>query len=43
MWFVVIFFQCKSPSIIDFYGAFFKENQIFMCTEFMDGMHRLFT
>ena len=32
-------FQCKSVSIIDFYGAFFKENQIYMCTEFMDGKY----
>ena len=30
-------FQCNSSVIIGFYGAFFQENQISMCTEFMDG------
>lgn len=30
-------FQCHSPSIIGFYGAFFVENRISICTEFMDG------
>lgn len=29
--------KCHSPVIISFYGAFFRENQIFICTEFMDG------
>lgn len=29
--------KCHSPVIISFYGAFFLENQIFICTEFMDG------
>ncbi len=32
-----ILVRCKTPSIIGFYGAFFRENQIFMCTELMDG------
>ena len=35
---VLCTFQCKSDSIIGFYGAFFKENNIYMCTEYMDGM-----
>ena len=30
-------FQCESPNIIGFYGAFFIENRISICTEFMDG------
>ena len=30
-------FQCESPNIIGFYGAFFLENRISICTEFMDG------
>ena len=30
-------FQCNSPAIIGFYGAFFIENRISICTEFMDG------
>lgn len=29
--------KCHSPSIIGFYGAFFVENRISICTEFMDG------
>ncbi|GAB1605177.1 specificity mitogen-activated kinase kinase 5-like [Argonauta hians] len=29
--------QCHSPAIIGFYGAFFVENRISICTEFMDG------
>ncbi|XP_031563744.1 dual specificity mitogen-activated protein kinase kinase 5-like [Actinia tenebrosa] len=32
-----ILFQCSSPYIIEFYGAFFIENRISMCTEYMDG------
>ncbi|EDO40740.1 predicted protein [Nematostella vectensis] len=32
-----ISFQCASPYIIEFYGAFFVENRISMCTEYMDG------
>ncbi|XP_012558557.2 dual specificity mitogen-activated protein kinase kinase 5 isoform X1 [Hydra vulgaris] len=31
-----ILFQCNSPYIISFYGAFFTENKISMCTEYMD-------
>ncbi|KAJ8304838.1 hypothetical protein KUTeg_018421 [Tegillarca granosa] len=29
--------KCNSPAIIGFYGAFFVENRISICTEFMDG------
>lgn len=29
--------RCSSPVIISFYGAFFLENRISICTEFMDG------
>lgn len=32
-----ILHKCNSPSIIGYYGAFFTENSISMCTEFMDG------
>ncbi|KAL3865518.1 hypothetical protein ACJMK2_042894 [Sinanodonta woodiana] len=32
-----ILYKCQSPAIITFYGAYFKENRISMCTEFMDG------
>jgi mitogen-activated protein kinase kinase 5 len=32
-----ILYKCNSPVIISFYGAFFLENRISMCTEFMDG------
>ena len=32
-------FQCNSPVIIGFYKAFFVENRISICTEFMDGMY----
>ncbi|KAL4227617.1 hypothetical protein ACF0H5_013058 [Mactra antiquata] len=32
-----ILYKCNSPSIIAFYGAFFIENQISICTEFMNG------
>jgi mitogen-activated protein kinase kinase 5 len=33
--------QCHSQYIIGFYGAFFLENRISICTEFMDGIHRV--
>lgn len=29
--------KCNSPAIIDFYKAFFVENRISICTEYMDG------
>lgn len=29
--------KCSSPFIINYYGAFFSENRIKICTEFMDG------
>lgn len=32
-----ILFQCSSSFIIEFYGAFFVENRISVCTEYMDG------
>ncbi|RDD40670.1 Dual specificity mitogen-activated protein kinase kinase 5 [Trichoplax sp. H2] len=32
-----ILFKCDSSYIISFYGAFFIENRIAMCTEYMDG------
>lgn len=32
-----ILYKCESPNIIGFYGAFFLENRISICTEFMDG------
>lgn len=32
-----ILYRCESPNIIGFYGAFFLENRISICTEFMDG------
>ncbi|CAH1253385.1 dual specificity mitogen-activated protein kinase kinase 5-like isoform X1 [Branchiostoma lanceolatum] len=32
-----ILYRCDSPHIIGFYGAFFTENRISICTEFMDG------
>lgn len=35
-------FQCNSPAIIGFYGAFFVENRISICTEFMDGKFTLY-
>lgn len=35
--FFPLFSQCDSSYIIGFYGAFFVENRISLCTEFMDG------
>lgn len=32
-----ILFQCHSPYIIGFYGAFFTESKISVCTEYMNG------
>ncbi|XP_033634118.1 dual specificity mitogen-activated protein kinase kinase 5-like isoform X1 [Asterias rubens] len=32
-----ILYKCDSSFIIGFYGAFFTENRISICTEFMDG------
>ncbi|XP_064191717.1 dual specificity mitogen-activated protein kinase kinase 5 isoform X7 [Anguilla rostrata] len=32
-----ILYKCDSPYIITFYSAFFVENRISICTEFMDG------
>ncbi|XP_014674450.1 PREDICTED: dual specificity mitogen-activated protein kinase kinase 5-like [Priapulus caudatus] len=32
-----VLYKCNSPVIIDFYGAYFIENRISICTEFMDG------
>ncbi|NXC97494.1 MP2K5 kinase, partial [Certhia familiaris] len=32
-----ILYKCDSSYIIGFYGAFFVENRISLCTEFMDG------
>ncbi|XP_018408320.1 PREDICTED: dual specificity mitogen-activated protein kinase kinase 5 [Nanorana parkeri] len=32
-----ILYKCDSQYIIGFYGAFFAENRISICTEFMDG------
>ncbi|XP_030786145.1 dual specificity mitogen-activated protein kinase kinase 5 isoform X6 [Rhinopithecus roxellana] len=32
-----ILYKCDSSYIIGFYGAFFVENRISICTEFMDG------
>ncbi|XP_072326554.1 dual specificity mitogen-activated protein kinase kinase 5 isoform X3 [Scyliorhinus torazame] len=32
-----ILYKCDSAYIIGFYGAFFVENRISICTEFMDG------
>ncbi|CAH1796439.1 unnamed protein product [Owenia fusiformis] len=32
-----ILYKCNSPYIIGFYGAYFIENKISMCTEWMDG------
>ncbi|KAK2146871.1 hypothetical protein LSH36_581g02041 [Paralvinella palmiformis] len=32
-----VLYRCKSPFIISFYGAYFMENRISICTEFMDG------
>lgn len=29
--------RCRSPYIIDFYGAFFSEGAVFICMEHMDG------
>lgn len=29
--------KCKSPFIVDFYGAFFVEGAVYMCMEYMDG------
>lgn len=34
---LVILHECVSPYIIDFYGAFFQENAVYMCIEYMDG------
>lgn len=32
-----ILHKCKSPYIVDFYGAFFIEGAVYMCMEYMDG------
>ncbi|KAJ8029821.1 Dual specificity mitogen-activated protein kinase kinase 5 [Holothuria leucospilota] len=32
-----VLYKCDCPVIISYYGSFFKENQISICTEFMDG------
>jgi mitogen-activated protein kinase kinase 5 len=32
-----VLYRCHSPVIISFFGAFFLENRISICTEFMDG------
>ncbi|CAD5122527.1 DgyrCDS10946 [Dimorphilus gyrociliatus] len=32
-----ILYKCNSPNIIGFYGAFFVENRISICTEYMNG------
>ncbi|EDQ89823.1 uncharacterized protein MONBRDRAFT_16866, partial [Monosiga brevicollis MX1] len=32
-----ILHRCQSPVIIDYYGVFFAEDKIHICTEFMDG------
>jgi mitogen-activated protein kinase kinase 5 len=32
-----ILHKCDSKYIIGFYGAFFQENKISICTEYMDG------
>lgn len=32
-----ILHKCHSPYVIGFYGAFFQENRISICTEYMDG------
>ncbi|XP_059177146.1 dual specificity mitogen-activated protein kinase kinase 5-like [Physella acuta] len=32
-----ILYKCDSRMIISFYGAFFYENRVSICTEFMDG------
>lgn len=32
-----VLYKCNSPVIIGFYGAYFIENRISICTEFMDG------
>lgn len=29
--------KCRSPYIVDFYGAFFIEGAVYMCIEYMDG------
>ena len=34
---LVLLLQCNSRYIIGFYGAFFNENRISICTEYMDG------
>ncbi|MGH0160538.1 UNVERIFIED_CONTAM: hypothetical protein FKN15_062663 [Acipenser sinensis] len=36
-----ILYKCDSSYIIGFYGAFFVENRISICTEFMDGGQKL--
>ena len=33
--------QCDSKYVIGFFGAFFHEERIFVCTEYMDGEHPL--
>ena len=30
--------QCRSPYIITYYGAYFSDSRIKICTEFMDGV-----
>ncbi|XP_061616016.1 dual specificity mitogen-activated protein kinase kinase 5 isoform X5 [Phyllopteryx taeniolatus] len=35
-----ILYKCDSPYIITFFSAFFVENRISICTEFMDGSKR---
>jgi mitogen-activated protein kinase kinase len=34
---LLILHECRSPYIIDFYGAFFQEGAVYMCLEYMDG------
>ncbi|XP_065183216.1 dual specificity mitogen-activated protein kinase kinase 5-like isoform X2 [Sycon ciliatum] len=34
---LAILHQCKSEYVIHFFGAFFTENRISICTEYMDG------
>ncbi len=30
--------QCRSDGIIEYFGAYFCENRIKICTEYMDGV-----
>lgn len=36
-----VLYQCHSDYIIAFYGAYFLDNRISVCAEYMDGRHHM--